>query len=330
MNARRSPLRSFAACIVTVAVLFSVTPALAAPTENITADVRFAGRSLQGMDATQAAEAIAASATVPVMAPLKVSAAGIAYTVSATGTVAVDVNAMVAAAFASTEATDLPTSYAVNPSVVTARVNDIAKTLDRKAVDAKRLIVRRRLRVTLQSVGRSLDRPAAIARISAALLNEVRAGGVEQPIVELSVKTLNPRITRTNIGTTIVVSLGERRVFLYKAVRLVKSYRCAIGQPRYPTPTGTFRVIGKSAAPSWHNPGSAWAKSMPAYIAPGSHNPLGLRALYLSASGIRIHGTSNIASIGSPASHGCVRLRNSDVVDIYPRVAVGTPVYIVR
>jgi L,D-transpeptidase ErfK/SrfK len=69
---------------------------------------------------------------------------------------------------------------------------------------------------------------------------------------------------------------------------------------------------------------------MPSYIGPGPRNPLGTRALYLNASGIRIHGTNNSNSIGTAASHGCMRLRRADIEDLYPLVPIGTPVFIRR
>jgi lipoprotein-anchoring transpeptidase ErfK/SrfK len=69
---------------------------------------------------------------------------------------------------------------------------------------------------------------------------------------------------------------------------------------------------------------------MPATIGPGPNNPLGTRALNLNASGIRIHGTTANSSIGTAASHGCMRMHRWDIEDLYDRVEVGTPVLIVR
>jgi L,D-transpeptidase ErfK/SrfK len=68
---------------------------------------------------------------------------------------------------------------------------------------------------------------------------------------------------------------------------------------------------------------------MPAYIPPGPNNPLGTRALYLNTSGIRIHGTSKRSSIGTAASHGCMRMLREDVEALYPLVPVGTKIHIV-
>ena len=122
----------------------------------------------------------------------------------------------------------------------------------------------------------------------------------------------------------------KRQVTLYTGARVTVWYRCAVGQSAYPTPKGVWTIYDKNPRPSWYNPGSAWAAGMPSVIGPGSSNPLGLRALYLTAPGIRIHGTSNVDSIGTAASHGCIRLANRNIVKFYPLVPVGTKVYIVR
>ena len=72
-----------------------------------------------------------------------------------------------------------------------------------------------------------------------------------------------------------------------------------------------------------------WGKDYPASIPPGPGNPLGTRAMYLDAPGIRIHGTYNESSIGTFASHGCVRMTIADSEALYELVPVGTIVYIV-
>lgn len=127
----------------------------------------------------------------------------------------------------------------------------------------------------------------------------------------------------------IVVNRGARRLYLYKDGQIQKVYGVAVGMPGHSTPGGRWEVISKQYMPTWTNPGSAWAASMPRSIGPGWGNPLGIRALGLSAGHILIHGTSNYGSIGRAASHGCIRLRNSDIVDLYQRVDVGVPVDII-
>jgi lipoprotein-anchoring transpeptidase ErfK/SrfK len=333
MHERRSLTRSLAACLVAAALVLTTTPALASTDPTVVkGDVFLQGTPMQGWTAQHVHDTIEASVTMPVMEPLTVSALGTTYTVDATSAVTVDATTMVAAAVASNATTefDLPTSYAVNASTVKSRVTALAKKFNRTMVNAKRSVVKRKLRVSTEKNGRTLDQKAAIKTLSAAMLAEAQAGGIASGTIVLKATRINAKVTRKNIGRTIIVVLGQRKVYLYKATKLWHSYRCAIGRPSHPTPLGTFKVIAKNPHPSWTNPGSDWARGMPAYIPPGASNPLGLRALYLNASGIRIHGTINTGSIGYPESHGCIRLANANIVKLYPLVPVGTPVYIVK
>lgn len=127
----------------------------------------------------------------------------------------------------------------------------------------------------------------------------------------------------------IVVNRAQRKLYFYREGELVKIFPVAVGTPGYPTPKGRWKVINKRRNPSWSNPGSGWAKDMPPVIPPGPRNPLGPRAIDLSASGIRIHGTPNIRSIGTAASHGCIRMYPRDVIELFELVPVGAPVDII-
>ena len=126
----------------------------------------------------------------------------------------------------------------------------------------------------------------------------------------------------------IVVDQSDFRLYLYKENKVVHTVSVAVGMPTWPTPNGNWKVEDKRSMPTWRNPHTSWSASMPHSIGPGPRNPLGLRAIYLSAPGIRIHGTSAYYSIGRRASHGCIRVRNPEVVVLYPKVRVGTPVII--
>jgi L,D-transpeptidase ErfK/SrfK len=110
-----------------------------------------------------------------------------------------------------------------------------------------------------------------------------------------------------------------------------KVYPVATGQPSFPTPQGTWEVVAKRMNPTWTNPApDGWGADMPASIPPGPGNPLGTRAMALNASGILIHGTYASYSIGSYASHGCIRMLLSDVEALFPQVPTGTPVLVHR
>lgn len=136
--------------------------------------------------------------------------------------------------------------------------------------------------------------------------------------------------TLTALGGRIIVDLGDLQLYLYHGDKLYKSYSIAVGQPAYPTPTGNFVVINMQVDPTWVPPPDAdWAKDAKP-IPPGPDNPLGTRWIGINYSGVGIHGTQDDASIGSYASHGCIRMHIPDVEDLYTRVVVGMPVIIRR
>jgi lipoprotein-anchoring transpeptidase ErfK/SrfK len=127
----------------------------------------------------------------------------------------------------------------------------------------------------------------------------------------------------------IVVDIGSLRLYLYRDGTLVRSYPVATGQPAWPTPTGSFAIVNMQMDPTWLPPNSDWAKDAKP-IPPGSENPLGTRWMGTSAPGVGIHGVppSEDSSIGTYASHGCIRMHNWDAVDLFGRVVVGMPVII--
>ena len=133
----------------------------------------------------------------------------------------------------------------------------------------------------------------------------------------------------TVLSGQIIVDLSLHRLYLYDNGRLVKSYSIASGQPAYPTPTGTYAIVDMQKDPTWLPPNSDWAKNAQP-IPPGTANPLGTRWMGTSAPGVGIHGVPPVedATIGTYASHGCIRMHNWDAVDLFSRVAVGMPVII--
>jgi lipoprotein-anchoring transpeptidase ErfK/SrfK len=128
----------------------------------------------------------------------------------------------------------------------------------------------------------------------------------------------------------IIIDLSQHMLSLYDREQPVVQFPIACGQPAWPTPVGQWQIIGKQMNPTWYNPGSAWAKTMPKTIPPGYNNPLGLRAMPLNASGVLIHGTANDGSIGTSASHGCIRMHMPNAIQLFDMVNVGTPVYIIH
>lgn len=146
--------------------------------------------------------------------------------------------------------------------------------------------------------------------------------------VKLSMQHIAPKDKGTDT-TTLVVDLSQNRLYVYDGKKIDRKYDVATGAPGFPTPDGSFSIVEKRKNPTWTNPDpTGWGASMPDEIAPGPGNPLGTRALNLNAPGIRIHGTSDIASLGTAASHGCIRMAMPDVESLYRHVDVGTAVLI--
>ena len=126
----------------------------------------------------------------------------------------------------------------------------------------------------------------------------------------------------------IVISFGDRRLYWTTGKGQAISYPIAIpkGEARW---SGVLSVSQKRVNPDWTPTADMRRENpkLPAYV-PGGHprNPLGVRALYLGGTLYRIHGTDAPWLIGQEVSHGCIRMHNSDVIDLYNRARIGTRV----
>jgi lipoprotein-anchoring transpeptidase ErfK/SrfK len=130
-------------------------------------------------------------------------------------------------------------------------------------------------------------------------------------------------------SNAVVVVLKEFRLDLYQGPKLTQHFPVGVGALRFPTPPGAYYVRSKAINPTWRNPGSPWSRGMPSYIGPGPNNPLGTRALRLDRGALVIHGTPQPWSIGTRASHGCIRMKRPDIEKLFELVPEQTPVFIV-
>ncbi len=149
-------------------------------------------------------------------------------------------------------------------------------------------------------------------------------------IVRLSVHPVAATINAQTLGATIVVHVDTNRLDLYEGFNVARSWDVATAKPGWTTPVGEWSLYQKRENPTWYNPAlDSWGASMPAIVPGGPGNPMGTRALYITAPGlIRIHGTTSPDSIGRYASHGCIRMHNEQVEELYELVPVGTKVII--
>lgn len=150
--------------------------------------------------------------------------------------------------------------------------------------------------------------------------------------IPVRVKTVKPKVTTAELAqkypVVITVDRGGFELRLWKDLRLAKTYRIAVGAIGLETPAGLYAIQNKAVDPAWNVPNSDWAGDLAGQvIPPGPENPLKARWMGIY-DGAGIHGTDAINSLGTAASHGCVRMAVPDVIELYDETPVGTPVYI--
>ena len=224
---------------------------------------------------------------------------------------------------------DVPLVVEFRKGTIQGIVRTIAKRVYQSPRNATLTITLRKMKRHKSKTGRALDQKATRAAVAAALSAPDPAARLLKP----GRREVKPKINALQLAnvypTVITIDKANFRLRLFKRLRFVKSYGVATGLPAYPTPSGLFRITNKAVNPVWTAPNAPWAGELAGTQTPGGSpaNPLKARWLGI-VNGIGIHGTSQEWSIGSRASHGCLRMRVADVIDLYPRVPVGTPVLI--
>lgn len=211
---------------------------------------------------------------------------------------------------------------------VRAWVARVGRRVDRPARDAKLQITVRKMKVTRARHGKGLDERAAAKLVDAALDDPAAPRRLH-----VKLRRTSPQVSvndlRRRYGTVITIDKSSFKLRLFKRLKFSKSYRVAVGQPAYPTPSGLFSIANKQVNPTWSVPNSPWAGELQGTTVEGGSAANPLKARWMGIiNGVGIHGTGEDYSIGSAASHGCIRMHVGDVIDLYPRVPVGTPVLI--
>ena len=168
-------------------------------------------------------------------------------------------------------------------------------------------------------------------RLRRAVGRALRAPGGDRTVA-IRARTVAPKVTKAQLAqrypVVITVDRAAFQLRLWKHLRLAKTYTVAIGQVGLDTPAGLYHIQNKAVDPIWNVPDSAWAGDLAGQqIPPGPSNPLKARWLGIF-DGAGIHGTDDVGSLGTAASHGCVRMAVADVIELYDQTPVGAPIYI--
>ncbi len=148
----------------------------------------------------------------------------------------------------------------------------------------------------------------------------------QPPTIKPPISTINPTQQPVEAVVNLTINLKQKQVYVYKGDKIIAKYPVAIGKKGWETPTGEWQVLEKIKNPSWTSFKTG------KIFAPNEENILGARWIGFWTDGqdvIGFHGTPNIKSVGTAASHGCVRMYNRDVKALFRLVKVGTAVKVV-
>jgi hypothetical protein len=319
------------------ALFIALVPSASAATSQeprIAANVTAGGTDVSGLTLAEAAGKLYNTHGFNTGRPLSTHVAGHKYAVTPAALgVVFDVNksarrALIAGRKPHDKVVVVPLYITFDAAKVKAYANKVASSVKRDPRDARVDIHVARIGKVKSKNGRAIDAGKLGASLEAAL-----ADPNKNRILEPKLKVLKPKITTGGLsrayGTIVTIDRGNFKLRLFKNLKLSKTYGVAVGMPAYPTPTGRFTISNKAVNPAWTAPNSPWAGAYANETVPGgsAENPLKARWMGI-VNGVGIHGTGAEGSIGSRASHGCIRMRVADVIALYPRVPVGTPVLI--
>ena len=206
-------------------------------------------------------------------------------------------------------------------------IDVIAKEIDRPAVSATFNPTGYSLSVTSSHEGVAVQKKFLAVRI----LRQLRdpASG---HVAVIPTRTLRPHVSSARLAykyqTFITIDRAHFTLRLWKNLHLAHSYRIAVGRQGLETPAGLYEINDRQVNPSWHVPNSSWAGALAGrVIPPGPEDPIKARWLGFY-NGAGIHGTDEISSLGTAASHGCIRMSIPDVEQLYPQVPLHTPIYV--
>ncbi|MEX2107912.1 MAG: L,D-transpeptidase/peptidoglycan binding protein [Solirubrobacterales bacterium] len=313
--------------------------------EKIAEGVTIAGVDVGGMDEAEAQRAVRRQLLAPLRHLLRVSYDGQGWVLPGkTLKVHADLDQAVEDALAASQDGGLPgrliryvsggdVDEAVSAEVTYSQpainrfVRRIAGEVGREPQDAAVVASGASLEVVPAEYGRKLRDNLLTDQLNAAVLN----ANADHTIAART-NSVAPEVTGEKVAseypTYLTLDRSTYTLRLWNDLKLTKEYTVAVGQEGLETPAGLYSIQEKAENPTWNVPTSDWAGSLAGQsIPPGPSNPIKARWMGIYE-GAGIHGTEETSSLGTAASHGCVRMSIPDVEELYDRVEVGTPIYI--
>jgi lipoprotein-anchoring transpeptidase ErfK/SrfK len=321
-------VRRIALLSALLAVLVAV-PSRAQDPQTIPQGVSAGGADLSGLTVDQAVAKLKADVEPKALADLTLGVAGKPWKLTAAeAKLVLDKTKTARVALVSAPGTEVPLQLRHSAAAVKSFVEGIAGKVGKAPRNATIKLGLKHQQVRRARTGKKLDVAATVRLVDSAL------GDSALPrVLHKRLSTVYPDINandlRKRFSTFITVDKTHFKLRLFKHLKLVKTYGVAVGQPAYPTPEGNFNITDKQVNPVWSVPNSPWAGELGGTTVEGGSaaNPLKARWMGI-ANGVGIHGTGEDWSIGHAASHGCIRMHVWDVVALFKRVPVGTPVMI--
>jgi lipoprotein-anchoring transpeptidase ErfK/SrfK len=221
----------------------------------------------------------------------------------------------------------VPAEVDYSQPAVNRFVRHIADEVNREPRDASVEASGASLEVVPPEYGRKLRDNLLTKQLNAAVLN----ADADRSIAART-HPLKPEVMASEVAeeypTYLTLDRSTYTLRFWKNLKLAKTYTVAVGQEGLETPEGLYQIESKEVEPTWNVPESDWAGSLAGQsIPPGPSNPLKARWMGIYE-GAGIHGTEETYSLGTAASHGCIRMAIPDVEELYDMVEVGTPIYI--
>jgi lipoprotein-anchoring transpeptidase ErfK/SrfK len=222
---------------------------------------------------------------------------------------------------------NIPVAVSYSRHGVAHFVRSVQRHIDKPAVDATIAFSGTGVQKVDSQTGRKLDVEGLRADVAGELVEATADHKVKAPVERVKAKVTTSELAQ-KYPNVIIINRSGFQLTLYRNLQVEKTYRIAVGRQGLETPAGQYTIQDKQVNPSWHVPNSSWAGALAGkVIPPGPADPIKARWMGI-AGGAGIHGTSDVGSLGTAASHGCIRMAIPDVIDLFDRVQVGDPVFI--